>query len=292
MNSPIFIIGSPRSGTTLLRLMLTCHRSIVIPPECGFIIWLYEEFKSWNEVNLTNSYSLKHFINKLLECRKIETWHLQEDKLIKYIKSNGPHSYSELTSCVYEFYGILKWGDSNRWGDKNNFYINHILTLNELFPDAFFVHIVRDGRDVAGSHKNLIHKNIESKYVPDLPEKIEKIAETWKSNIQTINDSFSSIGWEKVHEVKYEYLVSKPENTLRNLTQEICEDYDPSMLDYYKYNNELELEPKEFMEWKEKCTKPLIKEEIGRYKCELTNNEKMVFEEIAGKQLVHYGYKV
>lgn len=292
MDSPIFIIGSPRSGTTLLRLMLTCHRSIVIPPECGFIIWLYEEFKSWSVTNLTKSNSLKHFINKLLECRKIETWHLEEENLIKYIISNRPHSYSDLVSCIYEFYGLSKWNSFNRWGDKNNFYINHIITLKEIFPDAFFVHLVRDGRDVACSYKNLIHKKDESKYAPNLTKKIDEIAEAWKSDIQTINDSFLSIGWNNVIEVKYECLVSKPENTLRNLTQKICVDYDPSMLHYYKLNKELELEPKEFIKWKEKNLKPLIKEEIGRYKSELTDNEMLVLEEIAKNQLVYYGYVV
>ena len=45
---PVFVLGSPRSGTTLLRLMLTCHRHIVVPPECGFCVWLYPQFQDWS----------------------------------------------------------------------------------------------------------------------------------------------------------------------------------------------------------------------------------------------------
>lgn len=44
---PVFIIGSPRSGTTLLRLMMNSHPRIVVPPECGFAVWWYEKYQHW-----------------------------------------------------------------------------------------------------------------------------------------------------------------------------------------------------------------------------------------------------
>lgn len=46
--SPMFVIGSPRSGTSLLRLILTDHTKFIIPPECGFNLWLHNQFGDWS----------------------------------------------------------------------------------------------------------------------------------------------------------------------------------------------------------------------------------------------------
>ncbi len=44
LNRPIIVLGNPRSGTTMFRLMLTAHSEICIPPECGFFQWYYPDF--------------------------------------------------------------------------------------------------------------------------------------------------------------------------------------------------------------------------------------------------------
>lgn len=46
-STPIFILGNPRSGTTLLQLMLACHPRLAVPPECGFALWLYDRYGDW-----------------------------------------------------------------------------------------------------------------------------------------------------------------------------------------------------------------------------------------------------
>lgn len=281
MSSPIFIIGNPRSGTTLLRLMLTCHKNIVVPPECGFAAWLYSKYEHWSSDS-----GLEEFIYDLFHCRKIENWNLEEKDLSDFLGKKQPSSYPELASLVYERYGLLQGRPFKRWGDKNNFYVDYIPTIKAMFPNVNFVHIVRDGRDVACSYKKLKEKKFESPYQPRLPGDIEGIAEQWKANIRTIVGSFTAMGWENVYEIRFESLRLIVETSLRRLCQQLGEEYDPSMLDY----RHRELIPEEFLPWKEKTLQPFILSEIGRHRNELSQEEIATFERIAGKELAYYGY--
>ena len=74
------MIGNPRSGTSLLRLMLNNHPFISVPPECGFVVWLYEKYK--NE-KFVNKKLINNFIIDLLGCKKFETWGLSKSEIVK-----------------------------------------------------------------------------------------------------------------------------------------------------------------------------------------------------------------
>jgi len=289
MNSPIFIIGNPRSGTTLLRLMLTCHKNILIPPECGFAVWWYVKYKDWGEQGFDENL-LFEFIQDLMQSRKIETWGINPEELFKFIEERRPSSYSGLVSSVYDWYGLSQGKKFVRWGDKNNFYIDHIDTIKAIFPEAFFIHIVRDGRDVACSYKKLSEQKVDSPYTPNLPREIEEIARQWKNNVKRAIKSFSKIGWENVYELKFENLVIDTKDTLQKLCHQLGEEYDPSVLRYHALNMEHELEPKEFLKWKGKTLKEPILDEVGRYSRELTSHELSVFYRVAGEVLSKYGY--
>lgn len=288
MRPPIFIIGNPRSGTTLLRLMLTSHRNIVIPPECGFAVWFYDKYSRWGESCLDSR--LDSFLDDLLSSKKIEHWRLNRADLLEFIEAQRPTSYAQLVSCVYQWYGLAQQRTFTRWGDKNNFHIHHVPTIRAMFPTSFFVHIVRDGRDVASSYKRLAEKRFESSYAPRLPHQIEDIALQWRENIRVAVESFAESRWQDVCEVKFEDLVLSTESTLRSLCEKLGEDYDPLMLEYHTSNRESELEPREMLPWKTKNLLPPIRTEVGRYMNELSEEEVQIFQRIAGTELLRYGY--
>ena len=77
---PIFIIGNPRSGTTLLRLMLTSHPEVCIPPEAGFALWLLRDFSDWTPAD-----GLDGFLTALMETRKFRHWGLTRTRLGEWI---------------------------------------------------------------------------------------------------------------------------------------------------------------------------------------------------------------
>ena len=284
---PIFVLGNPRSGTTMLRLMLTCHRNILIPPEAGFAVWLHQRYNRWLR---DSPDQLDGFVSDLLKTRKIETWELNESELKGFLREAGPSSYPEAVSLVYQWYGRCSGRSFNRWGDKNNFYIDHIDVLDRMFPDAQFVHIVRDGRNVACSYRNLAKRTIHSAYAPRLPVEIESIADEWKRNTSTVHQAFQKLGSNRSYEMRLEDLVCDPQKELMALTDFLGEEFDPRMLEYHRLNSGRKLEPEEFLQWKEKTLQPPITTRNEIYKSQLEVEAIATFEAIAGDALRRYGY--
>lgn len=283
---PIFIIGSPRSGTTLLRLMVTSHPAIVVPPECGFALWWREKYADWK----ANDPRLDAFLQDLASSRKMETWKMDFDELRKYLQEKSPASYAELVSAIYTFFGITNQPTATRWGDKNNYYLAHIPELHALFPEAQFVHIVRDGRDVCCSYRQLQTVSQASPYVPRLPAEPAKVAAEWSKNIATIRESFSTLSWRGVHEIRYEDLVANPEAELRRLCMFLNEPFDTAMLAYSEKNKQNELEPAEFLAWKRLTLEPPSEKQVGRFRRDLNAQEVAEFEAVAGSALAQYNY--
>lgn len=291
MQSPIFIIGNPRSGTTLLRLMLNSHKDILIPPECGFAIWWHDKYRNW-DLNPADNIILSSFLDDLKSSRKIEFWNLDYNELKKFIIFKQPVSYTDLVSTIYEFYGKSRGRKFKRWGDKNNFYLRHIDLIKQLFPQVYFIHIIRDGRDVACSYIRLNKKNIISKYAPIFPKKLREIALEWTSNILCIRRSFNILNWQNVLEVKYEDLVSTPYLELKKICSFLKQPFHRSMIDYYKSAEKQGNEPKDFLQWKEKILRRPTNREVGRYKKELSLKELNSFNSIAEEILKIYKYKL
>ena len=99
-HKPIFILGNPRSGTSLLRLMLHSHSHISIPPESHFFLWLEDKYKDWNISRLEN------YIIDLCASTKFETWNINHEDLLVFLKKQRISSYGHLTSLVHYFYSL------------------------------------------------------------------------------------------------------------------------------------------------------------------------------------------
>lgn len=266
--------------------MLTNHKHIVIPPECGFAVWFHKKHQFTGFSKL----AVESFVKDLPSARKIETWNLDYLRLLDYLLAAEPDSYSEMAGAVYEFYGHALGRTFLRWRDKNNHYLQDIDTIWELYPSAQFVHIVRDGRDVACSYRALQRSNIASKYAPQLPYDIKDIAVEWSANIRRIRGSFDKIGWNNVYEIRYEDLVSRPSVELGKLCDFLEEPYDAGMERYFVRNRLEQQEPVEFLQWKEKTTAGPTTSEIGKFKNELTPEMIKEFEEISAPILDLYSY--
>lgn len=291
MRPPIFIIGNPRSGTTLLRLMVNNHPSIVIPPECGFAVWWWEKYHDWGPDFERDSRALDGFLTDLAASKKIETWNLDYVALRDFIIAGRPATYGQLVSCVYTFFGDSSGKTSHRWGDKNNFYILHIATLAKMFSDAMYIHIVRDGRDVACSYRNLAALPIDSKYAPHLATDIAAIATEWRDNNAQAIVAFDAIDQARVCVVRYEDLVTNSEVELRRICTFLDEPFHEQMLEYYLWNQKAQQEPVEFLQWKRKTLEMPTDSEVGKFRRLLTAEEISIFDRIAGDMLSRFGYE-
>ena len=258
---PIFIIAYARSGSTLLRLMVNSHSKIMVPPECGFIQWLYQSFSDWTASDAGDPRKADKYIEALSRSRKIDTWHLNFDAIRALIQEKKPTSYAELTELVLYHYASLHNDTADRWCDKNNYYIDHIPTLHEIYPNARFVYLVRDPLDVVSSQIYLAAKQFDSPYKPNFSSDNEELAKKWAdSNSKAIQD-FLDLNIEPLV-VKYSSLVTKSEATLTTLCRFLGEAFESGMLNYYQSTGN---EPPSFKAWKHGIDKPIYNSSIGKH---------------------------
>ncbi|MEX0813216.1 MAG: sulfotransferase [Chitinophagales bacterium] len=277
-----FILGNPRSGTTLLRLMLNSHSLIGVPPESGFLQWWHEKYRDWNISDSENIEKLDVFLDDVLSSKKIEYWEMDRQLLKEYILKNAPGSYIEIIDCIYKFYCKNKL----IIGDKNNYYIHHLDEIQKIAPRAKYIHIVRDGRDVACSYMKIKELDQSLKYIPNVSFEISEIAKEWNENLTKIenfvmhNDSLT---------IRYEDLISKPKMILSKVCDFLEVNFEKKMLSYNQkaFNDE----PVSNMKWKKKTFENLDSTNKGKYLTILSENEIQTFNKIAIENLKRFDYE-
>jgi hypothetical protein len=282
MQPPFFILGNPRSGTTMFRLMINSHPEIAVTPECGFFVWLADGYmqQDFSELRV-----LERFLDDLLKVRKFDTWSIDINELKTYLLQLKLNTYRDICIAIYQFKVNNKTNLEQLVGDKNNFYLDYIDQIKLISPESKFVCIVRDGRDVACSYLDLMNREITSTYAPKLNTGMSAIAKEWKEN----NLKLNSLSEDERVIVRYEDLIQAPEQALTKVCQFLGKEYHPSMLEFYKQSNSDE--PAEFLQWKEKTQEPVAKNNFNKFIKILTPQQIAEFELVAEDVLNAYGYE-
>lgn len=272
---PIFVVSAPRSGSTLLRLILDAHPRIAIPSPA----WLYEFVQpflySYGDLSETDNF--RALIQDMIEMPTIRRW-MVDFTVDEVVEACAENSFK----AVYEFLHI-KDAESKgkaRWGEKsprNGYWIDEIKTD---FPDAQFVHIVRDGRDMAIDI---------SQAVAMRPCSVLMGAHYWKHYVTGIRDGFSRLDDGDKYEIKYEALCADPEGELRKLCGFLREDFDPSMLRHHESDST--------KAWAVdaqhgKTGSPISTDFCEMYKTRLPAFDTRILEGVVGALLETYGYPV
>lgn len=289
--APLFVLGNPRSGTSLLRLILTSHQEILIPPECGFIIWLQDKYGDWSEPDCKNPDRYINFLDDLFSAKKFDTWKLERKSVKNEIEKRLPRNYSELCEVVYAAYGGSIGRRFSLWGDKNNFHVDHLEELLCLYGNARFLHIIRDGRDVACSYREVMAMQSNSPYAPKLSIDVVDIAREWTDNVMKVDGFMKSISSEQSMTIAYESLVTQPLETVGLICQWLGVNFELEMLDFYRVNRVNMLEPAALMDWKARTCQPIGAQTVGRYKDVLSSDELSLFETVAAPALGVFKYK-
>lgn len=279
-SSPFFVLGNPRSGTSMFRMMLNSHPDISVPPECGFLEWLAKDFGT---ISITpNVY--KKFARSVYNAKKFETWQISYDNLLETIHYYHPKNYRELCLCVYLTYAQSSGKDVSLVGDKNNYYLDKLDLIQHHFPDSKKIFVVRDGRDVACSYLQLKQEEIKPQYFPNLTSEIPEIAKEWARNA-ALAETFQKRG---ALVILYEKLLDEPKATLTRVCDYLEVNFSETMLEFPKFNDE----PASFLQWKGKTTQGLQADNKGKYKQVLTACQISNFEQIAHQMLHVFGYEI
>lgn len=260
----------------MLRLMLTCHPRIGIPPEAGFIVelgWRYGSARSLSAAQL------RRLSRDFFLSNRAVDWALDPDALTWHLTTAAPCSFAHAVEIIYRQYLERSLGAKPRWGDKTTGYLEYLDQVGGYFPDATYVHIIRDGRDVAASFKRVGH----------LRDDVRLAALEWVTSVERIR-RFGSRRPSSYAEVRYEELVTDPEGELRKLCEFLDEEYSAQMLQFAEKNRAEQLEPKRHMPWKEMTLQPASPSRIGAWQEALSSEEIEEFWSIAGDVMAQVGY--
>ncbi len=272
---PIFLVNAPRSGSTLLTLILDAHPAIAVPSPA----WLYEIVRPflYSYGDLSKPENIRELAQDILDSETIKQWNtgFSAGDLVKASREN---SFKGLFAALHEHYAD-GFGKS-RWGEKtprNSFWVDEI---KADFPDAQFVHIVRDGRDMAIDIAQTTAMRPRSVYAG---------AFVWRDFVSAIRISAAKLNKENYYEFRYEDLCADPELTLKKLCDYLGEDFDPVMLAHF--------ETKRTKEWTatshhSKAGKPITTEFCEMYKTRLTERDISALDAEIGDLLKTYGYPV
>lgn len=226
MNQPCFpfVVGCGRSGTTLLRAMLDSHPELVIPFESRFIPALVEHD---HDYRVDGRLDPDRLVDALREDEHFEGWDLSADDVRSHLRDVRPTDSAAAVRAMFEL--CASRAGKPRYGDKSPPYVMRLPLLARAFPEGRFIHLVRDGRDVALAFMDADFG----------PESAARLALHWRLRVERGREAGEPLGPQRYLEVHYEDLVAKPEATLREICAFIELEYDEAMLRYQKRVDEI-----------------------------------------------------
>ena len=272
--SPIFVVGVDRSGTTLLSLILSSHSRIAIPYESHFITSYYNDENSWGDLN--RGENRIRLIKSILAESYVKRW----DKKVELNNIDIAKCYS-LSNAINEvFLSYAKMHGKDIWGDKTPSYTAEIHIINRLFPNCRFVHIIRDGRDVAMS---LIKQWWGANdFISALTY--------WEKTLNCTRRMLRMLPDERFVELKYEELLENPEKEIRNIINFLGLDFEPEMLKKYQDNAEDKVGDR-IDKHHINLKKNVLKSNAFKWKRNLIPSDQAIAFEIAGELFKELGYE-
>ena len=294
-SNPIFIGGDGRSGTTLLSVMLDSHPDLVVGPELHFNgpKNLGPEILECLELLINNDprafgKGLKENLQFKLGVQFAKRCHrfgIEFTELHALVRGAMRKTDSELSRFEHRCVLIDAIGERNRkrrkkrgWGIKVMREIRHIRAYADLWPQARFIHLIRDGRDVAASQ---LKEHGTWGY-----NQIQDAARGW---VDLIKKTRANGGDFRVLETRYEDLVLRTEKTVRKILDFLGLPWSGQVLHHTDVDHSLFYNPYNHPSI-DSVTQPVNDSAIGRHRRDLTQTQIASFNKIAGDYLREFEY--
>jgi Sulfotransferase family len=268
MSEPFpFIVGCGRSGTTLLRAMVDAHPEMTVPPESHFIVALAPG---------RGGFDPRALVDRLAADERFRLWGLDRPTLENAILDPPASDYPSAVRAVFATWAARQ--GKARYADKTPGYVLHIPALARLFPESVFIHLVRDGRDVAASFLDL-----------GWADSIESAAFHWRLRVGRGRRAGRGLGPGRYHELRYEDLVSDPEAALRPLCGVLGVSFAPEMLEHHRRAAAV-VRTTNHPAYHRNLTAPLTAD-LRNWRRDLGTEQVARFELVAGRLLTDLGYE-
>jgi hypothetical protein len=269
-NTPFFIVGSSRSGTTLLRLILAGHSRMHIPPETWFILPLVARFSL--TCTLTPE-EVTEAVKIITSHRRWRDMEIANEELIGRIRQEA--KLVDIINAVYAVH--LDRSRKVRFGDKTPPYINIIPELSILYPGAKFIHLIRDGRDVTISFvdANLRGHSYDGKDFE------------WTRAIHLGLAYRESPYAGHILEIRYEDMIRDLEGAVKRACAFLGEEFEPQML---AWHDKTELVPAREYRIHTKLAQPITAGTVAGWRTRLSALECFCVEASLHRELLDLGY--
>ena len=267
----MIVLGVRRSGTTLLRVILDRSSELAIPDESYIVPQLARRHPS--------PVDPAAFTAELRRQPRIAELGISVDEVAARLRPGM--TSGEAIGAVFETYAAAR--GKQRWGDKTPLYMQHLPLLERLFPEALYVHLIRDGRDAAVSLLAMPEGTYTRTWAH--PSRQAEFACQWLTEVEAGRALGVRVGPARYLEVRYEELVAEPERVVRTICEFAELPFEASMLEYAGS-----------VDVSEKPHHQGLREPptAGRrdWRRELSPEDARAFEEIAGDLLVELGYEL
>lgn len=220
------IVGVPRSGTTLLRFMLDSHPLVAIPPETGFLAFASKFWTLRCMKGFAAREALFRIVTRLpLKSGPWQDFGIDADEFREELRQIEPFDVGEGFRAFYRLYARKQ--KKPRYGDKTPLYCLHLRDIEKILPEAHFIHVIRDGRDVALSLRPMW-------FAP--AQDMRTLAQYWSKLVRNTRETGrQSHAYLEVH---YEELIKDSSAVLQSVCGFLNIVFDPAMLRYWERTSE------------------------------------------------------
>lgn len=268
---PVIVLGVRRSGTTLLRVMLDRSSVLAVPDESYFVPQLAARHRG--------AVDPAAFLDDLRRVRRLRDLGIEPDDVAPRLRAGM--TAGEAIAAVFETVAAAQ--GKARWGDKTPLYMQYLGLLERLFPDALFVHLVRDGRDAALSYLAVPPGIMTEPW--GHPRDARGFACLWRTEVSAARDLGGRVGRDRYLELRYEDLVAEPAAVLRRVCAFAGIPFEDEMLGYV---GSVDLADKPHQQRLAEPPTPGVRD----WRAEMAPADVRAFESVAGDLLQGLGYEV
>ncbi len=275
-HGPVFLVGAPRSGTTLLQYMLRSHPSISMPTgESHFFIPLYRNVQHYGDLSKLENVErvLKDMYRMSAEFLDTDLHGMKFDihEVAVELHGKGCNTMPSIISGIFS--KNAKGEGKQRWGDKTPYYILHVDKLLDWFPDAQIVHIVRDGRDCALSLFDREHDfGVYNIY---------HAAKYWQQYVDAGDDFKEKLNHDVYMEIRYEDILENQIESIKTICEFLGVGFSEDVINFKKSSGEGKTPL---------LQKPVQKDNMEKWRRKMSPWQIRVFESAAGDTLSRHGY--
>jgi hypothetical protein len=266
---PLFVLGVSRSGTTMLRVILDRSPGIAIPDETFFVPQLAHRHRG--AVDTTA------FLDDVRRLPRLAAWDVPAEDFAARLRPGM--TTGEALDAVFSAYAARH--GKPRWGDKTPMYMRHLGLIERLFPDAQYVHLIRDGRDAALAFLDMPEGVVTRTWAH--PRSPAGFACEWRTEVSRARDLERRLGAARYLEIRYEDLVADSAAVVRSVCAFAGLPFEEQMLEFA---GAVDVSAKPHHQ---RLLQPPTRG-VRDWRTQMAEEDALAFERIAGDLLADLGY--